>query len=59
MKSLLGTKVGMTQVISDDGTAKAVTLLQAGPCTVTQIKTAEKDGYNAIQIGFGKGKNLS
>ncbi|MCA9338753.1 50S ribosomal protein L3 [Candidatus Saccharibacteria bacterium] len=58
MKSLLGTKVGMTQVISDDGTAKAVTLLQAGPCTVTQIKTAEKDGYNAIQIGFGKGKNL-
>lgn len=59
MKSLLGTKVGMTQVISDDGTVKAVTLLQAGPCTVTQIKTAEKDGYNAIQIGFGKGKNLS
>ncbi len=59
MKSLLGTKVGMTQIISDDGTAKAVTLLQAGPCTVTQIKTAEKDGYNAIQIGFGKGKNLS
>ena len=59
MKSLLGTKVGMTQIITDDGTAKAVTLLQAGPCTVTQIKTAEKDGYNAVQIGFGKGKNLS
>ncbi len=59
MKALLGTKLGMTQIISEDGTAKAVTLIQAGPCTVTQIKSQENDGYNAVQIGYGKGKNLS
>ena len=59
MKTLLGTKLGMTQIIGDDGAAKAVTLIQAGPCTVTQIKSVEKDGYNAVQIGYGEGKNLS
>lgn len=59
MKTLLGTKVGMTQVIGEDGVATPVTLIQAGPITVTQVKTVENDGYNALQIGFGTGKNLS
>jgi large subunit ribosomal protein L3 len=59
MKTLLGTKIGMTQVISEDGVMIPVTLIQAGPCTVTQVKTVETDGYNAVQIGFGEGKNLS
>lgn len=59
MKALLGTKVGMTQILSEDGVAIPVTLIQAGPCTVTQVKTIERDGYNAVQIGFGSGKNLS
>lgn len=59
MKTLLGTKIGMTQVIGEDGVATPVTLIQAGPITVTQVKTVEDDGYNAVQIGFGMGKNLS
>ena len=59
MKALLGTKIGMTQLISEDGKAVPVTLIQAGPVTVTQVKTVEKDGYNAVQVGFGQGKNLS
>jgi large subunit ribosomal protein L3 len=59
MKALLGTKIGMTQLLQEDGVAIPVTLIQAGPCTVTQVKTADKDGYSAVQIGFGEGKNLS
>lgn len=59
MKALLGTKIGMTQVISEDGVTTPVTLILAGPCTVTQVKTVETDGYNAVQVGFGAGKNLS
>ncbi len=59
MKTLIGTKIGMTQILSEDGATIPVTLVIAGPCTVTQVKTAEKDGYNAVQIGFGEGKNLS
>ena len=59
MQVILGTKIGMTQIIGDDGVVTPVTILQAGPCTVTQIKTTEKDGYNAVQVGFGQGKNLS
>ena len=59
MKALLGTKIGMTQILQEDGVAVPVTLIQAGPCTVTQVKTADHDGYNAVQIGFGSGKNLS
>ena len=59
MKALLGTKIGMTQIISEDGRAIPVTLIQAGPVTVTQVKTVETDGYNAVQVGFGEGKNLS
>lgn len=59
MKALLGTKIGMTQLISEDGKAVPVTLIQAGPVTVTQVKTVETDGYNAVQVGFEQGKNLS
>jgi len=59
MKALLGTKIGMTQIISEDGKATPVTLIKAGPVTVTQVKTVETDGYNAVQVGFDEGKNLS
>ena len=59
MKTLLGTKIGMTQILGEDGAAIPVTLVKAGPVTVTQVKTVEKDGYNAVQIGYGEGKNLS
>lgn len=59
MKTLLGTKIGMTQIISDDGVATPVTLIEAGPVTVTQVKTVETDGYNAVQVAYGQGKNLS
>ncbi len=59
MKALLGTKIGMTQIISKDGVATPVTLIQAGPVTVTQVKSVESDGYNAVQVAYGEGKNLS
>ncbi len=59
MKALLGTKIGMTQIISESGVATPVTLIQAGPVTVTQVKTVETDGYNAVQVAYGEGKNLS
>ena len=52
-KAILATKVGMTQVFADDGAVTPVTVLQAGPCVVTQIKPVEKDGYEAVQVGFG------
>lgn len=51
-KGLIGRKVGMTQVFDDDGIARPVTLIEAGPCYVTHIKTADKDGYSSVQIGF-------
>lgn len=51
-KAILATKVGMTQVFQEDGTLIPVTVLQAGPCVVTQIKTEENDGYKAVQVGF-------
>ena len=57
MKALLGTKLGMTQLFDADGNVSRVTLIQAGPCVVTQVKTAEKDGYEAIQLGFGEAKH--
>lgn len=52
-KAILATKVGMTQIFNDDGMLIPVTVLQAGPCTVTQIKTEENDGYAAVQVGYG------
>ena len=51
--ALLGKKVGMTRVYDEKGTIVPVTVVQAGPCNVTQVKTQESDGYNAVQIGFG------
>lgn len=51
-KAILGTKVGMTQIFDADGALVPVTVLQAGPCVVTQIKTVENDGYSAVQVGF-------
>ncbi len=51
-KAILATKVGMTQIFNEDGVLTPVTVLQAGPCVVTQIKTAENDGYEAVQVGF-------
>ena len=52
-KAILTTKVGMTQVFSEDGVLTPVTVLQAGLCVVTQVKTVENDGYSAVQVGFG------
>lgn len=51
-KAILATKVGMTQIFNEDGSLIPVTVLQAGPCVVTQIKTVENDGYSAVQVGF-------
>ena len=51
-KGILATKVGMTQIFQEDGTLIPVTVLQAGPCVVTQLKTEENDGYKAVQVGF-------
>ena len=59
MQVILGTKIGMTQIIGEDGVVTPVTILQAGPATVTQIKTVDSDGYNAVQLAYGQGKNLS
>ena len=52
MEGILGKKLGMTQIYSDDGTAVPVTVVQAGPCLVVQRKTADTDGYEAVQIGL-------
>ena len=55
-KAILATKVGMTQIFNADGVLVPVTVLQAGPCAVTQIKTVENDGYSAVQVAFGDKK---
>ncbi len=52
-KGLIGKKIGMTQIFDENGNVIPVTVVEAGPCTVTQIKTMENDGYEAIQVGFG------
>jgi large subunit ribosomal protein L3 len=54
MKTLLGRKLGMTRVFEEDGTAVSVTVIEAGPCPIIAIRSADKDGYNAYQIGYGK-----
>src|SRR3990167_6797324 len=61
MKFILGKKIEMSQVFDKDGLVIPVTLVQAGPCFVTQKKTSDKDGYSAVQIGFGemKAKRMS
>ena len=55
-KAILATKVGMTQIFNEDGVLTPVTVLQAGPCVVTQVKTVDNDGYDAVQVGFGEKK---
>ncbi len=54
LKALLGKKIGMTQVFNDAGLVQPVTIIEVGPCAVTQIRTVEKDGYESIQLGFGR-----
>lgn len=60
-KGILGKKLGMTQIFTDEGKMVPVTVIEAGPCVVTQMKTVETDGYNAVQVGFGaiKDKHLN
>jgi large subunit ribosomal protein L3 len=54
LKGLIGKKIGMTQVFDDQGVAFPVTLIEAGPCFVTQVRTPEREGYSAVQLGFGE-----
>ena len=60
-KAIIGRKIGMTQVFTEDGRVEPVTVIEAGPCYVTQIKTTNTDGYNAVQVAFGeiKAKNVN
>ena len=55
-KALIGKKVGMTQIFDENGSVIPVTVIEAGPCVVAQVKTSEKDGYEAVQLGFGEVK---
>ena len=57
LQGILGTKVGMTHIFTDDGKMVPVTVIQAGPVYVTQIKTTDSDGYSAVQVGFGEAKD--
>ncbi len=59
MSGIIGKKIGMTSLYNADGTAVPCTLIEAGPCVVTQVKTVETDGYNAVQLGFGEKKEKS
>lgn len=59
MKGILGKKIGMTQIFTEVGEVVPVTVVEAGPVVITQIKTVEKDGYNAVQVGFGDVKEKS
>ena len=59
VQGLLGRKVGMTQIFADDGRVVPVTVIEAGPCYVTQLRTRERDGYEAVQIGYGAARRLN
>lgn len=59
IRGFLGKKIGMSQVFREDGRVVPVTVIEAGPCSVTQIKTEETDGYAAVQLGFGQVKRLN
>ena len=59
MKGILGKKIGMTQVFTENGEVVPVTVVEAGPVSITQIKTVENDGYQAIQVGFVDAKETS
>ena len=54
LKGLIGKKIGMTQIFDEKGVAFPVTIIEAGPCYVTQVRTLEKEGYAAVQLGFGE-----
>jgi large subunit ribosomal protein L3 len=56
---IIGKKIGMSQVFQEDGKVEAVTAVEAGPCCVVQVKTEEKEGYNAVQLGFGEAKRVN
>jgi len=58
LQGIIGRKLGMTQIFKDNGEAEAVTAIEAGPCVVIQVKTATKEGYDAVQLGFGEAKRL-
>ena len=58
-KGILGTKLGMTQIFDDEGRVIPVTVVRAGPCPVTQVRTVERDGYAAVQLGFGETKKVN
>ena len=57
MRGLIGKKIGMTQVFSDNGSLIPVTIVEAGPCVVTQVKTKTNDGYDAVQVGYSELKD--
>ena len=57
MKAIIGKKVGMTQIFDENGFVIPVTVIEAGPCTVAQVKSVDTDGYNAVQLGFGEVKD--
>ena len=59
MRGIIGKKIGMTQLFMENGECVPATAIEAGPCTVIQVKTVEKDGYDAVQLGFGDSKRLS
>jgi large subunit ribosomal protein L3 len=59
MKAIIGRKLGMTRVFNEDGTAVPVTVIEAGPCVVTEIRTRQKDGYEAVQLGFDPARKKS
>lgn len=59
MKGIIGKKLGMTRIFDEDGTAVPVTVIEAGPCVVTRVRTSERDGYQAVQLGFGRARRNS
>lgn len=59
IEGILGRKLGMTQLFEEDGTAVPVTVIEAGPCVVVQVKTKDTDGYEAVQVGYGTRKNVT
>jgi large subunit ribosomal protein L3 len=59
VQGIIGKKLGMGQIFGDDGKVEALTAIEAGPCVVIQVKTTDKEGYNAAQLGFGESKRLN
>jgi large subunit ribosomal protein L3 len=59
LQGIIGRKLGMTQVYRENGKVEAITAIEAGPCAITQIKTSDKEGYNAVQVGFKESKRLN